>query len=317
LSKQEIRQAGAISQFSQLVRDISSRIRGDVSYSDTFLLNNMKEISITNRNLPYGINVDNIFWVTQGILRRENVRSSRDEEIIADILAYIALATKPPSSSEVLDEFYGIGDDDSRHADIENAIKKVGYERLSEQFLTVYEEMKRILSNAEKPFHKLLSQDASARLPRYFQVVFLALHELLVNRSMKVSNYNLLIEKLNGVGRHINIGAGGGNWSSKNRQDNVNSIAGLLQGAFIERNVDDPVLNSWSTELENILTQSFTEQALYDFKIGFYRMDNSGAYDADVVEKIIKTLTAISNHGPGHVGYVIVGYPLHNRWRNR
>ena len=42
LSKQEIRQAGVVGLFPNLVRTISSYIRGDVSPSDSVLLNKIK-----------------------------------------------------------------------------------------------------------------------------------------------------------------------------------------------------------------------------------------------------------------------------------
>ena len=54
LSRQEIRQAGALSIFADLIRQISSEIRGDVSLRNRIALNNMKEISITSRDLMYG-----------------------------------------------------------------------------------------------------------------------------------------------------------------------------------------------------------------------------------------------------------------------
>ena len=55
LSKQELRQAGATSKFASIVRKLASNIRGDSSVSDILDLNSMKNISITNRNLDYGI----------------------------------------------------------------------------------------------------------------------------------------------------------------------------------------------------------------------------------------------------------------------
>lgn len=47
LSRQEIRQAGVVNDFSQLVRNIATRIRGDVSHNDFLLLSQMQTISIT------------------------------------------------------------------------------------------------------------------------------------------------------------------------------------------------------------------------------------------------------------------------------
>jgi hypothetical protein len=49
------------------VRRIAARVRGDASHADTLRLNDMAKISITNRELDYGIAVEDIFWVKQGI----------------------------------------------------------------------------------------------------------------------------------------------------------------------------------------------------------------------------------------------------------
>ena len=74
LSRQELRTAGATGHFAALVRDVASLVRGDASVSDILPLNAMKQISIANRSLPYGINVDHIFWVRNNILTSEMVR---------------------------------------------------------------------------------------------------------------------------------------------------------------------------------------------------------------------------------------------------
>ena len=124
LSRQELRIAGSTGHFAQAVRYIAAKVRGDVSASDELPLNEMKKISITNRELPYGIDVDEVFWIKQGVLTKEQVRESRDEEIVADILAFMLLDNKPPSRSEVLDDFFGYSDGEAqeqRHAQIELA----------------------------------------------------------------------------------------------------------------------------------------------------------------------------------------------------
>src|SRR5690606_40821415 len=89
LSKQELRQAGVLTDFAILVRQLSSNIRGDSSASQILDLNSMKNISITNKNLEYGINIEDIFWVRNNIISKEDLRQSKDEEIIADILAWV------------------------------------------------------------------------------------------------------------------------------------------------------------------------------------------------------------------------------------
>jgi hypothetical protein len=42
-----------------------------------------------------------------GVPTKEQVRESRNEEVIADVLAFMILDDKPPSRSEVLDDFFG------------------------------------------------------------------------------------------------------------------------------------------------------------------------------------------------------------------
>jgi hypothetical protein len=312
LSKQELRQAGATGHFAQLVRHVSSKVRGDVSAHDVLLLNDMKNISITSRDLPYGINVDNVFWVAEGILTREYVRQSRDEEVVADILAYMALSTKPPSSSEILDEYYGLSLDDregdNRFQEIESAVLKITPEVLSQQFLHVYDELKKILQRSGQTFNRLLFEDAGPRLPRYFQILFLALYELLILENLEIANYDQLINLLDNMGsRNINLGGGGGRWSARERQSNIAAVAGIIRSVFVKKQRRDPAIDSWITQFENILTQSYTEQSLYDFKQGFHRLGGNYEFDDDLFQKVIRTLTAMANIGPNTVGYVIVG----------
>lgn len=135
LSRQEIRQAGALSIFADLIRQISSEIRGDVSLRNRIALNNMKEISITSRDLMYGINVDEVFWVKSAIIRREQVRESKDEEIIADIVAAMLLEEMPRSSSSMLDEFYALKGTTKRALDLEERIKIRSFDGVKDDFL--------------------------------------------------------------------------------------------------------------------------------------------------------------------------------------
>lgn len=185
LSRQELRQAGATGHFANLIRQLSNQIRGDVSAKESLYLNDMKYISITSKDLPYGINVDSLFWVTQNILTRDYVRQSRDEEVVADIIAYMALSTKPPSSSDILDEYYGLKSTgpESKFYEIETAVQKITPEILTKQFMLVYDELKKILTISGKPFNRLMFEAAGNRVPRYFQIIFLSLYKLITQLS--------------------------------------------------------------------------------------------------------------------------------------
>ena len=311
LSRQDIRQSGSTGYFSEIVRKISSKIRGDDSAQDTLVLNKMKDISISNSSLDYGINVDEIFWVKDSILPREKVRESRDEEVIADVLAYMLLDEKPYSNKELLDSYYGIYStkiNEERFQNLENKIQKDSPDLIVEQFLMVYNELRTILSKTDKQFNKLMFKDAGPNVPRYFQAIFLALYELLIKKNKKVSNYSELLKKLDNIGSHINVGTGAsGVWTSSDRINSVNAVLGIIETTFIDREHGDPALSSWTTEFENVLMQSFTEQSMYDFKQGCLRIDDKNEFDDDAFNRFIRTSTAMANNGPGSIGYLIIG----------
>ncbi|MEB2599159.1 DUF262 domain-containing protein [Burkholderia cenocepacia] len=310
LSRQELRVAGVTNSFAQLVRNLAARVRGDVSASDKLYLSAMKQISITSKELPYGLNVDTLFWVQNNILTREYIRQSRDEELIADMLGYILLTPKVSSSAEIIDEFFGYspnGAKQARRDEIEVAVNKVGSDVLIMQYMTVHDVFRDIVKASKKRFNELMFADAGLRVPRYFQSVFLALWELMINEQLVIRDVNKAAKALDGAGENISIGGGGGRFSADDREKNITVVKGLLQKSFSKRRQNDPALSSWTTEFENILMQSYTEQTLYDFKQGFMLLDGSAKFDEPLFEKVFKTLAAMANQGPGAVGYVIVG----------
>lgn len=309
LSRQELRIAGSTGHFAQAVRTISSKVRGDVSAADELLLNDMKKISITNRELPYGIDVDSIFWIKQGILTKEQVRESRDEEIVADLLAFMLLDPKPSSRSEYLDDYFGFGEGDAskqRFDEIELAVQKNTVEIVTADFQRVLDQIKETLSWSGQTFGQLLFGTQPPKAPRYFQTVFLALYKLIVKENQEAANQDQLVELFRGSGQSISIPEGG-RWGAKPRENAVNGLAGVFSPAFQPAQTYDPAQIRWITQLENILTQSYTEQAAYDFKQGLLRLDGQNNIDEPSFEKILKTLVAISNLKKGVKGYVLVG----------
>ena len=306
LSRQEIRQAGALSNFADLVRQISSEIRGDVSLSDRVVLNNMKKISITSKDLPYGINVDDVFWVASAIIRREQVRESKDEEIIADIIAAMLLDEMPASSSSILDEFYSLKTISKRSNELEERIRISSFEKVKSDFFIVFDEIKELLNIAGKSFNNLISKDRTFdKVPRYYQIVFLALYKLMIEENKNVESQYELLRVLDGITANIQLSKGGGNWSATERENSINAIVGMIDKCFVD-NTNDPATVKWSTEFETILKQSQIEQGCFDFKIGFCDL-RTEKFNEEAFKKCIKTLTAMANKGMSSVGYVIAG----------
>jgi RNAse (barnase) inhibitor barstar len=309
LSRQELRIAGATGHFAEAVRKIATKVRGDVSAGDILLLNEMKKISIGSKELLYGIDVDQVFWIRQGILTKEQTRESRDEELIADILAYMLLETKPASRSEFLDDYFGFGDGEPsrlRFEEIELAVQKHTTEVVATDFQRTLDEIKFTLSGSSQTLDQLLFGVKMPRAPRYFQAIFLAFHKLIVTENKEVSDHKKLIQILSNMGPSIDV-PDGGRWGSQDRTNAVNAVAGTISPAFQLTNKYDPARVHWITRLENILNQSYTEQAAYDFKQGFLRLDDKKEFDEASFEKILKTLAGIANIRKGTTGYVIVG----------
>ncbi|MGJ5087429.1 hypothetical protein ACQR06_18005 [Bradyrhizobium sp. HKCCYLRH1065] len=314
LSRQELRAAGATGAFAECVRKISSRVRGDTSNSDLLLLGEMRKISITNRELDYyGIDADSVFWVANGILTKDQLRQSRDEEMVADLLAYMVSDEPVASRTELFDDYYGATfpmteSSKGRFDLIDQAVRKRGPELVDLDYQRVQDALALLLGQAKTTFTGLIFPNGNGGnpVPRYFQAIFLALHDLIVRKTMVVSDSAGLIKKLTDCGKHIQI-QDGGRWGADNRSTTINSVVGWIQEYFEEDKNPDPAKVHWVTKFQNLLTNSLTEQAAYDFKQGFYTLDKFPQFDEGSFDKIMETCAAIANIGKGHRGYVLVG----------
>ena len=313
LSRQELRAAGATDAFADCVRKISARVRGDTSNSDLLLLAEMRKISITNRELDYGINADSVFWVANGILTKDQLRQSRDEEMVADLIAYMVSDEPVASRTELFDDYYGATfpmtvTSKARFDAIDQAVRKRSPELIDLDYQRVQDALALLLSQAKTTFTGLIFPNGNGGnpVPRYFQAIFLALHDLIVKKTMVVSNSTGLIARLLDCGKNIVI-QDGGRWGADNRSATVDSVVGWIQGFFEDDKNPDPAKVHWVTKFQNLLTNSITEQAAYDFKQGFYTLNQPPSFDEGSFDKIMETCAAIANIGKGHKGYVLVG----------
>jgi len=107
LSNQDRRRSGVVTQFSRLVDKISSTLRGDVT-KEIVNLTNMPSISLDDQRSKknYGILIEDTFWYKTGILRRDNIKKSEDEEFVADLTASVISGEPFPASQENFDKLY-------------------------------------------------------------------------------------------------------------------------------------------------------------------------------------------------------------------
>lgn len=305
LSRQEVRQAGVVSDFSQLVRKCAIYIRGDVSHTDIVELDKMKTISLTKEDYTHGIKIKDTFWNKNHILTIDNIVASRDEELVAHVLLHILLGTESQTSSTFLDEVYQENTNPSNKAN--DAILKFGVNTLYKHFCFVYDELSKVINEFPKPYHEHLYNGKPSKVQGSYQVLLIAFHELLLKKNKKIQNYREVAGLLKGIASDC-MGAlkHDYKWLARDRSQMVKAVCGVIDSKFVAREGLDPTSQSWVENLENILNQSKTENVCYDFKIGFYPLLGENKYNTKLLSKVIKTLTAMANSHAGE-NYVIVG----------
>ncbi|QWF77272.1 hypothetical protein HUW46_00662 [Amycolatopsis sp. CA-230715] len=319
LSGQELRQAGSTAKVAQLVRVFASRIRGDSTSKDIVPLKEMPNLSINNRHLDYGVDVDSIFWVQQSILRRLDVRSSFDEQLVLDILVDCLVSPIPSSGTDTRDAVYGKADEDEPNSStlykrISNRIEVYGEQNIEEDFFNVYDELRAVLDASGERFVRLVvGRSSGGRYPRYFQAVYMAFWELIVQEGMRVSDRKKVASLLRGIGAsrgQLNIPGGGGDWTAVDKEKNINAVKGAVRNGFekVEGAARDAGRFSQASYLEKVLANSVAEQSLCELKQGLFSLNSSKReFDPSSWEKILKSITAIANDGPDSVGFLVIG----------
>ncbi|MGE6419953.1 GmrSD restriction endonuclease domain-containing protein [Alteromonas macleodii] len=305
LSRQEVRQAGVISDFSQLVRKCAVYIRGDVSHTDVVELDKMRAISLTKEYLGYGINIKDTFWNRNHILTIENILASRDEELVSHVILHILLGSESQTSSKFLDEAYCEGEAVSNKAN--DAILKYGFDTLYKQFCYTYDELVKVINEFPDDYHTHLYKGKPTKVQGSYQVLFIAFHELLLKQNKVIQNYRALASLLKNAATDC-MGAlkSDYKWLARDRSRMVKAVCGVINSQFVAREGMDISSQSWVENLENILNQSKTESVCYDFKIGLHPLFGDEGLSQKLISKIVKTLTAMANSHAGE-NYVILG----------
>lgn len=311
LSLQEIRQAGVTSSLANLVRRLSAGVRGDVTLTDVLPLKEMPKISITSRNLPYGIVDDSIFWIKNGILDRDSVRESRDEELMLDLLLDVLIRPMPVTGSVYRNAAYGRDVSSATSmAAVESRIKVVGVETVSERFIETFDIIQKVIDLSGSNLAPWIITQANPRgVPRYFHAIFLAIYDIQFQKNMVIDDLAGLTDCLHGFwDRDLTITGGGGNWSGKRKEGLIGSVIAQLEKFFKRK--DDAISNKRhevSLRFEMEMNMALTESSLFELKQGFTRMDKSGALDVDAFKKVLRTASAMANRKPGVTGYIFFG----------
>ena len=113
----------------------------------------------------------------QGILTDENIRESRDEEIIARIYSYMILGDKISPSSETLNKIYTPGT--NYYVSIEKYLEKTSVTEMMETYSKVYADFTKIFASVNSTFSRWLfsSTDVKGK-QKIFQALFLSIYKL-------------------------------------------------------------------------------------------------------------------------------------------
>lgn len=328
LSRQELRQAGTVSTLANSVRILSSKVRGDTSPGDIVPLRVMPQLSITNYELEYGVSVDDIFWVRHGILRREDVRVSHDEQVILDILIDCLVEPTPNTGSDIRDEYYNFSQDIDETVEpsqlsvqIDNAIQVYGQDELEGSFLQAYDVLRDILDSHNARFATLIGVKRGGHSPRYFHAVFMAVFELMFKERMRVRDADLIASKLKGITRGALKIPTGSAWTGEAKRASIDAVKGVLRSAFEETSTDleDFGRYGWASHLETILGNALVEQQLFECKQGMLNLNSESdrRFDSECFDKICRSISAMANMGKSATGYMILGIADTARDANR
>lgn len=307
LSEQERRQAGVQNGFSNLVRELSSAIRGDVS-QDTLRLSDMPAISIDLPMAKHGYRVaaGDVFWVSQGILRSTDLRDSMDEQCVADIAASVVGGKLIPRSKDALDEIYR--EDSQESARIDAAVASYGPDKFATELKFVIDEIRVICERSDAPTKLrslLFSRQTTNPFPAVFAVLAIALHQLLIRDELQIADYDGLRDSLRGLDRRVETGRGA--TSPVEREQNVNIIKGLIGPHVVPATGRVLYDNQTATDIDDAIRRSDIEAPHYELKQGLLRLDSQRTLDPNMLEKIVNTVCAIANNGPDRSGALLLG----------
>jgi hypothetical protein len=204
LSPQEQRQAGVVTPFAEMVRKIASELRGDSS-PETVALEDMPQISIGSKmsNQGYGLRAEDTFWCQQGIFWTKSLRSSQDEEMIADIAASILFGYPFAKSQEELDDLYDSNHDLFRK--VETTLAAYGAERLAQEIKSTFAVLRETINAYSQEPNALRKVVSGIRneLKTPFYAIFMAFFDLVVRQEMSPADPTAIMNAIKGLSNDL------------------------------------------------------------------------------------------------------------------
>lgn len=302
LSSQDLRQSSSCDDFAELVRRISSDIRMDNEFEDFVNLSDIQGISISNYGLDYGIKIDDIFWKWNGILLDDNIRQSRDEELIAKIVAYI-LIEYPDPGYDTLNRMYDPKNKYNKR--LNDEIQKQGLNNLVCRFHDVYLILNNTFKERKTTFSSsLFSEQPASNKSRCFQILFESLYFSVMN-GYCVENYKAFEKSLHGIGNTIlkAVCVSDKKINKKDWDTYIDSVRNQISKSLVYKHKRKSTRKE--VEIEERLSSSPIETPITEFKLGIF--DKSGKIGKRVKEGIPLALEAMAHTVSDEVGFLLIG----------
>lgn len=302
ISSHDLRQSKAIGEFPDLVRRIASDVRMDNTFSDHICLCDIPKISIGSKKHGYGVDVENTFWRRHDLIGKQDLKESKDEELIETLLAIILLGSFNKTKSN-LDKLYE--KDSALNNLIEERVIEKGKDLLEDRFKQVFDTIDMIFSAVNSNFSSyIFSQKRTSNKDEGFKALFIALYKLVVqgNTIPDYKNVAQAIKNSKSIFTQLIL-------NSRISCDDINTAANnlynLLKSSFAQE-----VSHSDSTfalEIDKRLCYSKLESQMTEFKIGISDFKRNKV-NKGVISDIAKTLVAMSNNTSAkEEGLLIIG----------
>ncbi|MEH6738607.1 MAG: DUF262 domain-containing protein, partial [Sulfitobacter sp.] len=307
LSEQERRQSGIQNEFSEMVREIACKVRGDLSAS-YLPISKMPEISIDLPMMKHGydIKAENVFWVEQGILNSNDLRDSMDEQCVADIAASIILGTVLERSKDTLNAIYERGSVESNQ--LNGAMAVYGVERFSAEFDYCVNQIELICQSggAEKLRSIIYENRTSNAFPAVFSLIFISLHELFTIEKKSIANYPSVKAAITNLTRRIDTSRR--STSSEERRRNIDTIKALILPTLSPIDpAKDMLANHSALDVDSFIRSSGMELSRFELKQGILELNGDRNINTGLLDRLVETVCGIANNGPDRTGQIILG----------
>ncbi|GAA1337468.1 GmrSD restriction endonuclease domain-containing protein [Saccharothrix algeriensis] len=312
LSLHEIRQAGSSGPLPDLVRRVSASIRGDGTFSDIVAFSEMPKLSISRKELQYGLSIDDIFWVRHDVLAQEDVRASSDEELVLDLVLDIVLEQRPTTGWQNRDVAYGLPRkiNTASLEDVNKAVANANPEMLHQQILAIIKLCDEVMAghgSLGRHMVKLETYEKGTR--RQFQAIFSALYELTFKQNMAPKSHEAVRVVLDNFwSKGLSIPTGGSAWGKQDKEKLYPQTQKSLRRAFYVREPRKNFIELNSRMyLENLLQGHSLEHPLVEMKQGFCTLSDPPIQDVTLFDDVLTTAVAMANHDRQAEGLILVG----------